>query len=167
MKHPMHIKLTYLQLQSTFCIESNCSEEHIDTIEALRSVAVFPFCIDQVKKQFPKFQNCSDDLECVESIMCQEIRQEYCTSEWRVLELNQSEGLIDCSDYGETVPINCSDQFGLANNDSVCQPLCEEFSQYSEAFTAFLRKWFAACSAISLFGGIISLAVSLYKRKKL
>ena len=145
----------------------NCTKELVYTFKALRLVSLFPFCIDQVKKQLPQLQNCSDDLACVKDIMCQEVRQKYCTSEWRVLEVNQSEGLIDCSDYGETVPINCSDQFGLANNGSVCLPLCEEFSQYSETVTPFLPTWFAVCGAICLIGGIITLVVSLYKIKKL
>ena len=145
----------------------NCIDDLIYTYEAIKTVEVYPFCVNRAKKQFTRLQNCSHDFECVKSIMCQEIRQEYCTSEWRVLELNQSEVLIDCSDYGETVPINCSDQFGLANNGSVCLPLCKEFSQYNEVFTAIFPTWLAVCSGMNVIGGIISLAVSLYKIKKL
>ena len=40
------------------------------------------------------------------AIMCQEVRQQYCTAEWRVLELDEFEGLIDCADYRR----NCSTQ---------------------------------------------------------
>ena len=88
----------------------NCSDDLVYTYEALRSVSqrTFPHCIEQVKNSFAVLQNC-DDMSCVEGIICRKIRQEYCTAEWRVLELNESEGLIDCSDYGETAPLNCSD----------------------------------------------------------
>ena len=145
-----------------------CSDDLLYTYEALRllSQRTFPHCINQVKNTLPELQNCSD-MSCVEGIICQKIRQEYCTAEWRVLELNESEGLIDCSDYGETAPLNCSDQFDLDNNGSICQPLCETFSQFSETFITNFSIWHAVCSGLNVIGGIISLMISVYKIKKL
>ena len=145
-----------------------CSEDLIYTYEALRLVSEnnFPFCINEVKNRLPELQNCNDTA-CVKSIICQDIRQEYCTGEWRALELNESEELIDCTDYGETAPLNCSDQFGLANNGSICLPLCKEFSQFSESFIAFFPTWLAVFSALNVIGGIICLVISMYKIKKL
>ena len=99
--------------------------------------------------------------------MCREIRQQYCTAEWRILELNGSEELINCTDYGETAPLNCSDPFGLANNGLVCLPLCDKFSQFSKTFTDFYPFWLAIFSGLNVIGGIISLVVSVYKIKKL
>ena len=145
----------------------DCSDDLLYTYEALRLASRFPFCINKVIKQFTELQNRSDDLAYMKSILCQEIRQEYCTAEWRVLELNESEGLINCTEYGETAPLNCSDQFGLGNNGSLCRLLCKKFSQFSEAFTDFLPPWLAIFSGLNIIGGIICLVVSLYKIKKL
>ena len=145
----------------------NCSHDLIYTYEALRSTSRYSFCIDKVIKRFSELQNHSNDSVYL-NIMCQEIRQEYCTAEWRAaLELNGSEELIDCTDYGETVPLNCSDSFGLARNGSVCLPLCEKFSQFSKPFTHFFPFWLATFSGLNVIGGIISLVVSVYKMKKL
>jgi len=99
--------------------------------------------------------------------MCQEVRQDYCTSEWRKLELDGSDVLIDCDEYGETATLNCSDQFGLDENGSICLPLCEKFSQYDEAFTNVYIYIVTALTLISAIGGIIVLIVSIWKRKKL
>ena len=146
-----------------------CSDDLIYTYEALSMLSenTFPFCIDEAKDTFPEIQNCNDNTACIKSIICQDIRQEYCTAEWRMLELNKSEGLIDCSDYGETAPLNCSSQFGLANNGSVCLPLCKEFSQFSEGFIAYFPAWLTVFSGLNVIGGVISLVVSVYKIKKL
>lgn len=144
----------------------DCSDI-MDTIDALRTESLFPFCIDKIKERFTKLQNYSNDMADVEGIMCQEVRQKYCTAEWRVSEMNNPEKLINCTGYGETAPLNCSNQFVLANNDTVCLPLCAEFSQFSETFTVFFPTWFAAFSGMNVIGGIISLIVSVYKIKKL
>ena len=99
--------------------------------------------------------------------MCQEVRQKYCTFEWRILELNESENLINCTGYGKTAPLECSNRFGLAQNGSVCLPLCKEFSPYDETFNNFFIAWIAIFNAVNVIGGIISLAISVYKIKKL
>ena len=114
---------------------------------------------------------CDALMECsnesyVKDIVCQQVRQEYCTAEWRMLEVNdQTDGLIDCEEYEETVPLNCGDQFGLANNGSICLPLCEEFSQYSEAYTTPHIVLTATAYFLSIIGGIIVIAISFKKRK--
>ena len=112
-------------------------------------------------------------MECsnesyVKDIVCQQVRQEYCTAEWRMLEVhNQTDGLIDCEEYEETVPLNCSDQFDLANDGSLCLPLCGEFSQFSETYTTPRTILFAICLFIGVIGGIIVIAISYRKRKKM
>ena len=137
----------------------NCSDDLVYTYEATSN---FSFCITK------RFSELSNDSVHLKSIMCREIRQDHCTAERRAaLELNGSEELIDCTDYGETAPLNCSDSFGLDCNDSVCLPLCEEFSQFSKPFTHFFRFWLATFSGLNVIGGIISLVVSVYKMKKL
>ena len=95
--------------------------------------------------------------------MCQQVRQEYCTSEWRMLEVNnQTEGLIVCDDYEETAPLICGDQFGLSDNESICLPLCEELSTLSHGTIVL----YPIISLISIIGGLIVIAISLKKRKK-
>ena len=112
-------------------------------------------------------------MECsnesyVKDIVCQQVRQEYCTAEWRMLEVhNQTDGLIDCEEYEETAPLNCSDQFDLANDGSLCLPLCGEFSQYSEAYTTPHVKLLAVFLFIGIVGGIIGIAISFKKREKM
>ena len=111
---------------------------------------------------------CSNE-SCVKDIVCQPIRQEYCTAEWRLLELahNETDHLIDCEEYEETAPLNCGDQFGLINDGSVCLPLCEGFSQYSEAYTTPHLILIAASQFTSAIGGLIVVIASLSKRKKM
>ena len=106
-------------------------------------------------------------MECnnesyVKEIMCQQVRQKYCTAEWRMLEVNnQSDGLILCEEYEEIVPLNCSDKFGLADNGSVCLPLCKEFSLTSNT------KLYAVTAVISIIGGLTVIGISIKKRKKM
>ena len=145
---------------------SDCPDDVVYTYEALKLVSSFPYCMEEALKKVPELQSCGDST-CIGDIMCQEIRQQYCTAEWRLLEMTESEGLFDCSEYGETASLNCSDQFDLTNNGSACLPLCGEFSQYSESFTAFLPTWLAIFSGLNVIGGIICLVVSVYKIKKL
>ena len=140
-----------------------CPDELVHTYEAL---VQFPFCNIEEKKLLSKLHNCTND-SCVKDVMCQEVRQEYCTFEWRILESNESEELINCSDYGETAPLECSRQFSLARNGSVCLPLCKKFSLFGDTFTVFFIAWLAICNGLNVVGGIICLVVSVYKIKKL
>ena len=111
------------------------------TFEALRTINLplsQQYCTErvQVERLFcDALMECSSNESYAKKIVCQQVRQEYCTAEWRMLEVNQTGGLIDCEEYEDTAPLNCGDQFGLAHNGSVCLPLCEEFSQYSKAYT--------------------------------
>ena len=141
------------------------------TYEALRT-ANFPssqqYCSERVEALF-----CDTLMECsnesyVKDMVCQQVRQEYCTAEWRMLEVhNQTDELIDCEEYEETVSLNCGDQFGLASDGSVCLPLCGEFSQYSEAYTKPYLILSATSQLLSVIGGLTVLATSFRKRKKM
>ena len=105
--------------------------------------------------------DCNNELY-VKDIVCQQVRQEYCTAEWRMLEVNnQTDGLIVCEEYEETAPLNCSDQFGLADNGSVCLPLCEEFSIISNPVL------YTISALISIIGGLTVIVISIKKRKKM
>ena len=99
--------------------------------------------------------------------MCQKVRQHYCTAEWRLLELNStlSDGLIDCD--GETASINCSKQFGLVNNGSLCLPLCTKFSQYDDTFTSVYMVLSIISHITNMIGGIAVFIASYIKRRKM
>ena len=151
--------------------DSDCVDPILYTYEALRTINLpssQQYCSERVGTLI-----CDALMECsnesyVKDIVCQQVRQEYCTAEWRMLEVhNQTDGLIDCEEYGETAPLNCGDQFGLANDGSVCLPLCGEFSQYSEAYTTPRVVLYAVFLLISVIGGITVIIISFRKRKNM
>ena len=150
-------------------LDSDCMEQTLCTYEALRTVNLpssQQYCSERVETLF-----CDALMECsnesyVKDIVCQHVRQEYCTAEWRLLEaLNQTDGLIDCEEYEETASLNCGDQFGLTDDGFVCLPLCEEFSLYSKDYTGPYLVLYAASAFLNVIGGIIVIAISLKKRK--
>ena len=151
--------------------DSDCMDQILYTYEALRTINLpssQQYCSERVETLF-----CDALMECsnesyMKDIVCQQVRQEYCTAEWRMLEVhNQTDGLIDCEEYGETALLSCGDQFDLANHGSNCLPLCGEFSQYSEAYTTPHIVFYAAFLSMNLIGGIILVVISIRKRKKM
>ena len=143
----------------------SCTNQILHTYEALRTINLpssQQYCTERVQTLF-----CDASMECnnesyVKEMLCQKVRQEYCTAEWRMLEVNnQSDGLIVCKEYEETAPLNCSDQFGLADNGSVCLPLCEEFSLTSNT------ELYAVSAVISIIGGLTLIGISIKKRRKM
>ena len=141
------------------------------TYEALRTINLpssQQYCSERVETLF-----CDALMECsnesyVKDIVCQQVRQEYCTAEWRMLEVhNQTDGLIDCEEYEETAPLHCSDQFDLANDGSLCLPLCGEFSLYNEAYATSRVALLAIFLSIGVFGGVLVVGISYRKKKKM
>ena len=151
--------------------DSDCMNQTSYTYEALRTINLpssQQYCSERVETLF-----CDALMECsnesyVKDIVCQQVRQEYCTAEWRMLEVhNQTDGLIDCEEYNETAPLTCSDQFDVTSDGSVCMPLCAEFSQYSEAYTVPRSILFTICQFVSIIGGAFIFAISFKKRTKM
>ena len=149
----------------------DCVDQILYTYEALRTINLpssQQYCSERVETLF-----CDALMECsnesyVKDIVCQQVRQEYCTAEWRMLEVhNQTDGLIDCEEYEETTPLNCSDQFDLANDGSICMPLCREFSQFPETYTTLRNILYVIILIIGIMGGMIVIAISFRKRKKM
>ena len=104
----------------------------------------------------------------VKAVLCQGVRQKICTAEWRILEFNnRSEELIDCSLFGETDYPNCTEQFDLANNGSVCLPLCKEFSQHGKILTDARVALNAFCHMVNVLGGIIIFIACVWNRSKM
>jgi len=100
------------------------------------------------------------------NIVCQQIRQQYCTAEWRISEIEENAS-IGCDEYGETAKLNCSDQFSLADNDSVCLPLCRRFSQFSDEMTTAIILVNNIGNIANAIGGITVLVASCWNRKKM
>ena len=151
--------------------DSDCVDQILYTYEALRTINLpssQQYCGERVETLF-----CDALMECsnesyVKDIVCQQVRQEYCTAEWRVLEVhNQTDELIYCEEYEETAPLNCGDQFDVTNDGSACLPLCGEFSQFPETYTSPRNIFYAISIFIGVIGGIIVIAISYRKREKM
>ena len=142
-----------------------------DTYEALRkaSQSTYPFCITKLSEALTQPETCKqlNNSSYIEDIMCQKVRQSYCTAEWRLSELNNStsEGLINCDK--ETASINCDKQFVLANDDSMCRPLCTKFSQYDETFTNVYVALTIISHITNMIGGVAVFIASYIKRRKM
>ena len=165
------LQINLLRICDYSASDPDCVDHILYTYEALRTINLpssQQYCSERVETLF-----CDALMECSnesygKDIVCQQVRQEYCTAEWRMLEVhNQTDGLIDCEEYEETAPLNCSDQFGLANDGSVCLPLCGEFSQYNEAYATSRNVLIATFLSIGALGGIVIIGISCKKRKKM
>ena len=134
-----------------------------------------PYCLAVAHSRFNVFCKaltlCSigNDLHA-KAALCQGVRQKVCTAEWRILEFNnRSEELIDCpmAIFGETGYPNCTEQFDLANNGSVCLPLCKEFAELDEQFTSALVGLNAFVHLVNLLGGIVAFIACVWNRSKM
>ena len=149
----------------------NTDSNLLGTYEALRAVSQFTysFCITKLSETLAQPETCEqlNNSSYIKDIMCQKVRKNYCTAEWKRLELNStlSEGLINCDE--KTVSINCDKQFGLVNNDSMCWPLCTKFSQYDETFTDVYIALTIISHIINMVGGVTVLIASYIKRRKM
>ena len=157
---------------NTAILDSPCTEDVIYTYESLKvaSALTDPFCVNGTYQAFCKALNlCSigNDTDA-RGLLCTEVRQQNCTAEWRILEVNnRSEYMIDCDGFGKTGKPNCVEQFDLADGDSVCLPLCKEFSIYDDKFTDAIVALTAFAHLVNVLGGIISLYACIVNRKKM
>ena len=77
-----------------------CTNQILHTFETLRTINLpssQQYCSERVERLFcDALTECNNELY-VKDILCQQVRQEYCTAEWRMLEVNnQTDGLIIC-----------------------------------------------------------------------
>ena len=123
------------------------------------------YCSERLEKLSCNASMECNDESCVKDLICQQIHQENCTNELDIYE--ETKQLFDCKENEGTGTLNCSDQFDLAENGSVCLPLCGEFSQYSEAYTTPHLIILATSLFIGIVGGITVIVISFRKRKKM
>ena len=122
-------------------------------------------CLNKTQELFCDALSECNDMSYVRGLMCQEVRQEHCTAEWRRSESNRNYRLFNCDEYGETATLNCSDQFGLDDHGSICSPLCKDFSQEGKTATTVSIATYAIAHFINVIGGIIVL-IAAYKNRK-
>ena len=152
--------------------DSPCTEDVIYTYESLKvaSALTNEFCVNETCPAFCaalNLCNIGNDTDA-RGLLCTEVRQQYCTAEWRILEVNnRSEYMIDCDGFGKTGKPNCVEQFDLADGDSVCLPLCKEFSIYDDKFTDAIVALTAFAHLVNVLGGIISFFACIVNRKKM
>ena len=156
----------------TTILDSPCTEDVIYTYESLKvaSALTNEFCAKRTYLVFCEARNfCSISNDtAARSLLCTLVRPEHCTAEWKILEVNnRSEYLIDCDGFGETGKPNCVEQFNLADGDSVCLPLCKDFSQHNERFTDATVALYAFIHLFNVLGGIISFVTCIVNRKKM
>jgi len=149
--------------------ESNCTRDLTILYNSLGGIGQFEdsFCISTTQNQFCQALNNCDNQSYVDDLVCQDVRQEYCTMEWKILELQGGAGLPDCAAYGETDRLTCSDQFDVDDTGVACQPLCKEFSQNGESTTAAIIVLSGIANTANTIGGIFVLIVAFYRRDKM
>ena len=133
----------------------------------MASVFTNKFCATSTYLSFCEaLEHCSSgQVADARELLCTQVRQNICTAEWRILEVNnRSEQLIDCQRFGETSQPSCTEQFDLADNNSVCLPLCEEFSRHGKKYTDFLVPFNVVVHMMNVIGGITVIIVSILNR---
>ncbi|XP_065890577.1 uncharacterized protein [Dysidea avara] len=141
---------------------NSCSEDVVHLYEALRATNLSnSSCINSTKDLFCDNLDICRNSSNVNYIICRVVRVEYCSEEWMMLKVEETEK-FNCDEF---VQLKCSDQFG--NNGSVCLPLCEKFSYFGETFTTAYIVLNGISNGVNIIGGIVVIIVSIRKRKKM
>jgi len=105
---------------------------------------------------------------------CIDVRDNKCTSEWRIIEAFLNTSLLDCSNFNDSKaasfsrapPLDCPDDFGVSCG-SLCQPACADISLFSDAATTAYRILSIVCYCICITGGVINLFACYFHRSKM
>ena len=165
------------QNESSYNICLNISLSLIQALHAVNLVLENEECI---KAAIPFLCNatfllCSDNslvLDLKEE--CIQVRDDYCTTEWRVLENIFNAPIPSCDSFSvnanltfaKAPPLTCPDQFDTFC-DSVCLPSCKDFSQNSHAATVVSHVLTIIFEAVGLISGVITLIACLFNREKM
>ena len=104
---------------------------------------------------------------------CLEVRDDTCAAEWRMVESFLDFTLPSCNNFygsenftSEKAPaLNCPPDFGVFCG-SLCQPLCDEFSLFSEAATVAYKVLNIMFDVMAIIAGVITiLACCMHKEK--
>ena len=106
---------------------------------------------------------------------CEKVRDNNCSSEWRLIENFYNISVPDCISYDKDTNITLKkapNQPCPANFDhfcnSTCLPVCGEYSLLTQDSSSNFSLYLAvAAGFIGLIGGIITLIICYYRRNKL
>jgi len=116
---------------------------------------------------------CGDDSYTMDiSEECEQVRDNDCAIEWRILENLFDASIPDCGSFSEghdlsffKAPLlNCSDQFDVFCG-SMCLPLCSEFSQTSHGATVTSTALTILFEIIGIISGVVTLIACIFNRK--
>jgi len=106
---------------------------------------------------------------------CEEIRDNKCASEWRIVESYCNISVLNCSSFtgnggltfSKAPNQKCPTGFDHLNG-SICLPVCgEDYLSIENSSLDYFPIVAFICGLISLIGGIITLIAYYYKRDKL
>ena len=105
---------------------------------------------------------------------CIQVRDNRCSSEWRVAENLFSISVPSCDSFKNgtnitfsSAPIQtCPDMFAVFCG-SLCLPLCQEVTMFSDGVDTAFRVWFTVLYAVNLIGGVINVIASIVYRQKM
>ena len=121
------------------------------------------------------FLLCGDDNSAVNLIEeCVKIRDNDCSAEWRLLENVFNLPLPSCESFtmnrtitfSKAPPLECPSQFD-AFCDSVCLPVCEEYSLVPRDASVASNTLTIIFIIIGMIWGLITLIACYYNRKKM
>lgn len=105
---------------------------------------------------------------------CVQVRDNSCAAEWRIAINILNVTLPSCSSFSDnadlvssTIPqLMCPEQYGIFC-DSMCLPLCSEFTTFDDRITAASRVWTIFFYTFAIIGGVITLIACFLTRKKM
>ena len=105
---------------------------------------------------------------------CIQVRDDSCSSEWRIAENLFSISLPSCHSFKKGVNVTfssapiqaCPDMFEVFCG-SLCLPSCHEISLLRDGLNTPFRAWFTVVYVITLIGGVITIIASIIHREKM
>ena len=105
---------------------------------------------------------------------CIQVRDDSCSSEWRIAENLFSISIPSCHSFKKGVNVTfssapiqaCPDMFEVFCG-SLCLPSCHEISLLRDGLNTPFRAWFTVVYVITLIGGVITIIASIIHREKM
>ena len=164
-------------------IDNNCSNVSVSAIRGLQVVYALS----------TEFENsrCSEDAlpffctaiksVCVDNINspslseeCIDVRDNKCSSEWRIAENLFNILLPSCLSFKNrtnvtfsSAPIQPCPDISEVFCGSLCLPSCHEMAVFKDGVYTAFRVWFIVLYFVSLIGGVITIIASIVYREKM